>query len=70
MNLDSEFFASLFGLTGAFLISMGYPIAFFFFLTSNIFFIRMGIIKKMKPFLVMQSAFTITSLIGIWNFLN
>jgi len=65
--LTNENIGSGTGLVGAFLISFGYPAAFLFFLASNVFFIRMGREKQMRSFLVMQMAFTLTSLIGIWN---
>ena len=67
IKVDSEFLGSSAALTGAFLMSTGYPAAFFVFLVSNFFFIKMSIDKKMKSFLVMQGAFMTTSLIGIWN---
>ena len=67
IKFDSEFFGSATALTGAFLMSTGYPVAFFVFLVSNFFFIKMAIGKKMKSFLIMQGAFMTTSLIGIWN---
>lgn len=67
MKYDSELFGSLFGLIGAFLIAIGMPIGFYSFLVSNLFFINMGIQKKMRPFLVLQGAFTLTSLLGIYN---
>ena len=67
IKVDSEFLGSGTALTGAFLMSTGYPVAFFVFLVSNLFFIKMSLDKKMKSFLIMQGAFMTTSLIGIWN---
>jgi nicotinamide riboside transporter PnuC len=67
MRIDAELIGSSFGLVGAFLISFGYPIAFFFFLVTNYSFIRMGFEKDMKSFIVVQYAFTVSTLIGIWN---
>ncbi|MBC8496014.1 MAG: hypothetical protein ISR69_14315 [Gammaproteobacteria bacterium] len=67
LKVDSEFLGSATALTGAFLMSTGYPVAFFVFLVSNLFFIKMSLDKKMKPFLMMQGAFMTTSFIGIYN---
>jgi hypothetical protein len=67
IKVDSEFLGSSTALVGAFLMSTGYPVAFFVFLVSNLFFIKMSLDKKMKSFLAMQGAFMTTSLIGIWN---
>jgi len=67
IKLNNEFFGSLFGLLGAFTIAVNNPIGFWFFLISNLCMIHMGFEKKMKPFLVMQGAFLLTSLIGIYT---
>jgi len=67
LKLDSEFFGSGFGLVGAAFISFGVMSGFFAFLISNIFFIYMALDKKMKPFFILQIAFLITSVIGIYN---
>ena len=53
IKVDSEFSGSSAVLTGAFLRSTGYHTAFFVFLVSSLFFIKMSVEKKMKSFLLM-----------------
>jgi nicotinamide riboside transporter PnuC len=67
MKIDSQLIGSIFGVCGAFLISFSNPIAFFFFLVTNVSFIVMGFQKGLKPFLVLQFAFLMSTLIGIFN---
>ena len=67
MKIDSELIGSVFGLCGAFLISFGNPIGFFFFLVTNISFIKMGYDNNLKPFVLVQFAFLASTLIGIFN---
>jgi len=67
MRIDSELIGSLFGLVGAFLISFGNPLAFFFFLITNLSFIRMGYEKNLRSFLIVQFAFLTSTIIGLYN---
>jgi nicotinamide riboside transporter PnuC len=67
MRIDAELIGSSFGLVGAFLISFGNPIGFFFFLVTNLSFIKMGYDKELKPFLMVQFAFLASTIIGILN---
>jgi len=67
LKIDSEFIGSAFGLVGAFLIAFGYPISFFFFLVTNVSFLKMGYDKNMKPFVLVQFAFLTSTMIGIYN---
>ena len=67
MKIDSELIGSVFGLCGAFLISFGNPIGFFFFLVTNIAFIKMGYDNNLKSFVLVQFAFLASTLIGIFN---
>jgi hypothetical protein len=46
VKVDSEFLGSSTALAGAFLISTGYPVAFFVFLISNFFLSKWLLIRK------------------------
>jgi len=70
LKFDSEFLGSFFGLIGAGMVAFGMPSGFGSFLISNVFFLKMAGDKKMIPFFVLQVAFLLTSVIGIYrNFL-
>ena len=67
MKIDAELIGSTFGLCGAFLISFGNPLGFFFFFVTNLAFIKMGYDNNLKPFVLVQFAFLASTLIGLYN---
>ena len=67
-----QWFGCLFGLAGALLLATktnGSGYGFALFLVSNCFWIAFGILTQAPGLVVMQAGFTVTSVLGVWQWI-
>ena len=68
-----EWSGSIFGILGAFMLALNNEYSgwgFVMFLLSNVFWITYGIKTKMYSMLSMQAIFTMSSILGVINWLT